>query len=105
VIEATIAPGATPSMATGRVDFYTIERSYTGAPLGVGGPRNKRQVLVALRPMRREVRRKEWQVVGWVRDRWYGDGGFVEIYRISFRVDAQEFYYVHTYILPPGVVT
>lgn len=65
MIETTIAPDATASMATWRLDFYTIVRS--------GGPRNKRQVLVALRPMRREVRQKEWQV-GWVLDRWCEDG-------------------------------
>ena len=74
------------------VDFYTLVRSATGKPLR-GGWLDKRQVLAALRPM--GMRREEWRVIGWV-----DDGREL---RISFEVDAVEFWWAHH--PPPGDLT
>ena len=89
-------------MATMPADFYTLVHRETGRPFRRGGPRSKLQVLAALRPM--GERQEEWQVIGWVRDRWYEEGGRCrDVYRIGFEVDAGGFWWAHH--PPPGVVT
>ena len=80
-------------MATMPVDFYTIVRRDTGER--IAGRRSSRAVIARIGKLRSAEAREGWIVIGWMRE-----GGRL---REVFRVDAAEFWWVHT--PPPGEYT
>jgi hypothetical protein len=87
--DAIVAELTTPSVATMKVDFYTVVRSGTGERNA--GRFSQRQALARIGRLRA---REKWIVIGWMRQG--------RAFREAFRVDAAEFWWAHR--PPPAAV-